>query len=206
MKGGNRMIDHLFMIEKERLPEMAENLQPEDIKELVGLLSEKADDLRYQSLLLLQYRSRIKSDVYPYWEVFGEKLKSDNSYQRNIGLTLIAENARWDTGNQITSTLDEYLLILKDEKPITVRLCIQSLKNIIPYHPELCQKIAESLLQLELLEIRETMRKLVLMDILEVLVLIKKFYNTTEIQTYISNAMTGEILDKKSKKQMEAFL
>lgn len=200
------MLENILAINKEKLPEVAENLETEDIKLLVGLLSEKADDLRYQSLLLLQYRSRINSDAYPYWEVFREKLKSDNSYQRNIGLTLIAENARWDTGDRTASALDEYLSLLEDEKPITVRLCIQSLKNIISSKPELCGRIAERLLQLDLLKVRETMRKLVLMDILEVLVLMNKFYVSAEVQTYISNAMTGEILDKKSRKHLEALL
>lgn len=69
--------------------------------------------------------------VYTYWDIFREKLKSDNSYQRSIGLMLIADNARWDTQNRMEETIYDYLKCLSDEKPITVRQCIRSLVKII---------------------------------------------------------------------------
>jgi hypothetical protein len=50
------------------------------------------------------------------------------------------------------------------------------------------------------------MRKLVLMDILSILIAIKKNQSSSKIENYIMNALTGEILDKKSKKQIEAML
>jgi hypothetical protein len=56
----------------------------------------KDDTFRYKCFLLLQGRSEKYPDVYPYWELFVQKLDSTNSYQRSLGLMLIAENVRWD--------------------------------------------------------------------------------------------------------------
>jgi hypothetical protein len=54
--------------------------------------------------------------------------------------------------------------------------------------------------------IKETMRKLVLFDILEILAAIKKYQSTEKIKSYIVNALSGQILDKKAKKQIESIL
>lgn len=45
-----------------------------------------------------------------------------------------------------------------------------------------------------------------LLDILNVLLAIRKEHKTSEIESYILNALLGEILDKKSKKQIETIL
>lgn len=199
-------VDWLTSLNKDELPGTAQNLTQEDIRDLVDFLSRKEDNLRYNAILLLQHRSEAYNDVYPFWERFTERLKSDNSYQRSIGLLLMAENARWDSGNGFDSALDDYLKLLLDEKPITVRQCIQSLQKIVPYKPELCGRIAERLMMLDLTAIKETMRKLILMDILYVLTLISKQQPSEAIKSYFSHALSGDILDKKSKKQIEAAL
>ena len=40
---------------------------------------------------------------------------------------LIGENANWDDENRMEDTIDEYLELLYDEKPVTIRQCIQAL-------------------------------------------------------------------------------
>jgi hypothetical protein len=199
-------VSSILSMEQEGLQEASKQIQEEDIPQLVEWLSEKDDKIRYPSFLLLRARSEFAQDVYPYWDIFCEKLKSDNSFQRNIGLILLAENARWDTGNKLDLVIDDYLMLLKDEKPITVRQCVQALDKIVPYKPQLLDKIAERLMALELTEIRETMRKLVLTDILQILLLIRKQRPVKSIEAYIGNALTGGILDKKAKKQLEELL
>ena len=54
--------------------------------------------------------------------------------------------------------------------------------------------------------VKETMRKSILLDILNVLLIIRKELKTDEVENFILNALSGEILDKKSKKQIEALL
>ena len=84
-------LESLMAIDKEALQEAARDLSSDDIASLIEWLA-KDDDIRYRALLILQYRSVLCDDVYPYWSTLRDKLKSDNSYQRSIGIMLIAEN------------------------------------------------------------------------------------------------------------------
>ncbi len=135
-------------------------------------------------------------------DVFLGRLNSTNSYQRSIGLMLMAENARWDEGNKFDKIIDLYLSFCDDEKPITVRQCIQSLLKVVPYKKHLCTKIAEKLMSIEIMERKETQRKILLLDILNVLIEIRKQAPSDEIEAYIRSAMTGEILNKKTKNEV----
>ena len=199
-------IDKLLSLEKEEISGAAEAVSQSDIWLLIELLNEKDDKIRYHALLLLQSRSEYMEDVFPYWDIFCTKLKSDNSYQRNIGLILLADNVKWDQENKIDQVIDEYLMLLKDDKPITIRLCIQSLSRIVLAKPRLSSKIAAGLMALDLSVIRESMRKLILMDILTTLTIMRKIYSSGEMDNYISDALTGAILDNKSKKQIGLML
>lgn len=196
--------ESIMAIGEDRIEESSISLSKEDISQLVEWLSLKDDKIRYRAFLLLQSRSSKTEDVYPYWDVFQSKLKNENSYQRSIGLMLIAENVKWDKEKKIEKTIDEYLELLNDEKPITIRQCIQSLKKIVPYAANLNQKIASKLIAINLAAIKETMRKSILLDILNALLVIRKDLKTDEIEQYMLDALTGGVLDKKTKKQIEA--
>lgn len=198
--------ERLLSFDKSDLQEVSKSLSKDDLPILVDLLSEKDDKVRYNALLLLQHRSLDFDDVYPFWDVFYRKLKSDNSYQRSIGLMLIADNTKWDNAGRFEDAIDDYLLLLHDEKPITVRQCIQSLCRIVPYKANLHDKIADGIMSVNIPEIKETMQKLVLLDILSVLAMIRKHKTADEIESYIANALSGGLLDKKAKKQVEAML
>lgn len=192
--------------DKEQLPEAAVSVDATELPNLVALLSEKNNTVRYQAFLMLQCRSRVMPDVYPFWDTFRAKLNSDNSYQRSIGIMLIAENTRWDTRDHILQTIDAYLNCLTDEKPITVRQCIQSLALIYPYKPVLNDLIVSRLMAIDLMQVKETMRKLILMDALQVLLDIRKNHPSDELDSYLMNALSGGILDDKQKKQLKAAL
>lgn len=198
--------ESMMSIAKSDLSEASKALNKEDIPPLIEWLNLKEDNIRYQAFLLLQSRSYNAEDVYPYWDTLKDKLKSDNSYQRSIGLMLIAENAKWDTENRMEATLDEYLTLLNDEKPITIRQCLQSLCKIAAVKPGLNGKIAFALISFDIMAVKETMRKSILLDILNVLLIIRKDHSTDEMESFILKALSGEILDKKSKKQIENLL
>lgn len=199
-------IDSMMLIERNAIQEAAKSLTEEDIRQLVEWLSLKDDMIRYQAFQLLQKRSEFAEDVYLHWDIFRNKLKSDNSYQRSIGLMLIAENAKWDTKDKLEETIKEHLELLHDEKPITIRQCVQSIAKIIPFKPELNDIIINNLISLDLMAIRETMRKSILTDILNVLFIIRKEYPSDEIDHYIMNALSGGILDKKAKRLFQDLL
>jgi hypothetical protein len=202
-------LESIMSIAKNDLLEASKALHTEDIPQLVEWLNLKDDNVRYQAFLLLQNRSLFCDDVYSYWDVFRSKLRSNNSYQRSLGLMLLAVNVKWDVGNKMEDTIDEILMLLNDEKPITMRQCIQALGKIAsvkPGKPDLNAKIASTLIFLDFTAVKETMRKSVLLDILNVLLIIRQELKTDEVENYILNALSGEILDKKSKKHIEALL
>jgi hypothetical protein len=203
----NIMIDaeQLQTYDREKFTEIAGTLESADIEQLVDWLNVKNDDIRYRSFLLLQSRSQQTPDVYPYWDTFVHKFNSSNSYQRSIGLMLIAENTRWDDAGKLDEIIDVYLSFVDDEKPVTVRQCIQSLVKIVPYKKNLQAIIADQLMSIDLKLRKETQRKLLLTDILTVLMLIQRNEEYEEISRYIHNAMTGGLLDEKAIKKIEAL-
>lgn len=196
----------LLSIDRNDLQKVSETIDKNDLPHLVGWLSEKDDKIRYQSLLLLQNCSACSDNVYSFWDIFRKMLKSGKSYQRSIGLMLMADNVKWDKDNKFDAAFDEYFELLKDEKPITVRQCIQSLHKIVPYKKHLLQRIADNIMSISIPAVKETMRKLILFDILGVLAEIRKYNTTDAMEDYIFNALSGGLLDKKAKKQIEAML
>jgi hypothetical protein len=191
--------------EKENLPDLVPVLEPADIEQLVAWLIEQDDNFRYKCFLLLQGRSGKYPDVYPYWDIFVEKLDSPNSYQRSLGLMLIAENARWDQAGKLDAILDRYLSFCDDEKPVTVRQCVQSLEKVVPYKSACLPAIVDKLVAIDLMERKETQRKILLLDILRVLATIRKLQPDERIDAFIQNALTGSLLDSKSKKMVAAI-
>jgi hypothetical protein len=87
-------VDELKSLAKNDISAASKNLGADDIRFLVERLSEKDDKLRYNAFLLLQSISRQFPFVYEYWDELERKLESDNSYQRSLGIMLIAENVR----------------------------------------------------------------------------------------------------------------
>ncbi|HHW26923.1 MAG TPA: hypothetical protein GXX23_06240 [Firmicutes bacterium] len=196
-------MESLASIPKDILPEISETLEAGDIAQLVEWLALEDDNARYKALLLLLSRSSYADDVYPFWDVFVAKLKSDNSYQRSIGLMLIADNAKWDSAGKMEAALEDYLALLSDAKPITVRGCIQGLGKIALHKPDLGPKIAERLVAFDLAGQKETMRKSILLDIVNTLMVIRANTASDTIEAFIQDALSGNVLDKKAKRQIE---
>lgn len=190
------------LLAKDTLASRAVALTAEDIAQLVEWLQEKDDDLRYKAFLLLQHRSQTQRDVFAHWEVFIKKFSHPNSYQRSLGLMLAAENARWADDACLEAVIDGYLALCDDEKPVTVRQCIQGLSKIAAARPILHPKIVNKLVGIDLMARKETQRKLLLVDILEVLLLIRQEQTSEKIEKYIQSARTGGILDEKTKRQV----
>jgi hypothetical protein len=198
--------DQLMFLKECDITNISKVIDKNDISQFVEWLSEKNDKIRYNSLLLLEKRSLFFSDVYPFWNIFREKLRNKNSYQRAIGLKLIADNVKWDIDNKFEEIFDEYFNFLNDEKLIIIRQGLEAIKDIIPYKEQLNNRIANKIMSLNIWNLRETMRKPILMDILNALILIKKNQINDKIEKYIINAISGGVLDKKTKKEITSAL
>jgi hypothetical protein len=159
----------LLVKRKEDLENLAVEVDEADLESLVERLKEKDDNIRYAAFLMLQLLSTKDNRVYQYWDTFGKMLGDVNSYQRSLGLMLIAENVRWDKEDRFGAICDEYLKHCDDEKFITARQCIQGLNKIVAYSLKYSQKIVDVLLIIDLRKRKESQQGLLLLDIIEVL-------------------------------------
>ncbi len=196
----------LSLITPENAASYAYALSQEDIPALVERLTSAEDKIRYPAFLLLKERSAICADVYPFWDVLDENLTSANSYQRSIGAMLLSANARHDAQGKLRQTLPHYLALLCDPKPITVRQCAQALPEILRAKPEYAEEICDAILQVSLLDFKDTMRRLILLDFLEVLLLCRSLHPSESLEEYFFSVLNGSILDEKAKKQLRARL
>ncbi len=160
--------DELKKVEKTSVPVISKNLGAADVRLLVEKLNEKDDKLRYSAFLLLQSVSRLFPTVYEYWDELEKKLDSDNSYQRSLGVMLIAENVRWDKDGKFKKTLTKYMHCCNDEKFITARQSIQGLAVILGETDKFNAEIKQGIANLQLSQYKENQQKLLKKDISKV--------------------------------------
>lgn len=195
----------LLLENKDRTDEFAMQLEPGDIGFLVNLLEEKNDEVRYAALLILLSRSKIFPDVYSYWKNLCNKFSNSNSYQRSIGILLIAENIKWDAQNQFENIADVYLSCCDDEKFITARQTIQSISKWVIYKQSLIPVIVDKLTKIDLSKRSDSQHKLLLMDIVNIMIEIQKIEPNPDLKKYIFDTITGGYLDKKFLKKIEGI-
>lgn len=177
-----------------------------ELENLITALSETNDKIRYAAFLTVQDLSRKSNEIYPYFDLLIEKLNSDNSYQRSIGIMLIAENIKWDKENKCEKIMEQYLSHTQDEKFITSRQTIQSINAWIMLKPNLFSKVIEKLIQIDISKLKDSQRKSILLDILSVLTKIYEVQKDNRIFDYFMKAMTGGILDAKQIKQLKSLI
>jgi len=197
-------IDYLLSF-KDSTDELAKEINSEDIAFLVDLLNEKNDDFRYPAFLTLQKRSRLLPDVYKYFDTFVNKMDSDNSYQRSIGIILISENIKWDKENKFDTIANKYISHCNDEKFITARQTIQSINTWLSLKPNLFPVITDALTGIDVSSRKDTQRKLLLMDILTILSKIQKAEPHEKIIKYMLSALSDGYLDAKSIKLVKSM-
>jgi hypothetical protein len=167
-------IEGLKSVEKDAISNLAKHLSESDISFLVKTLVEKDDTLRYNAFLLLQAHSKETALVYNHWNELVAKLRSDNSYQRSIGVMLLSENVKWDSGCKFLETIDKYLECCLDEKFITARQAIQGLAKILSTTKTYDKKIKQHLTNLPLKKYKENQQKLLAKDISQALKILDK--------------------------------
>lgn len=132
---------------------------------LIKALSDKNNRVSCGAMKTLAVLSEQSDEVYEYMDTFFAMLESGNSYMRNRGLILIAENARWDRDFKIDEMIDDYLKHITDPKPITARQCIAALPKIAESKPDLREDILKALKSADVSRYPDSMRGLVFKDI-----------------------------------------
>ena len=99
----------------------------ENIYNLMNQLNNKDNKTRKEALDQLLDMTEEKVDwIYDVWDILVDKLQSDNSYQRSIGVLLLSNLAKSDQMKKFNDLLNRYLGLMEDEKFITSRQTIQS--------------------------------------------------------------------------------
>ncbi len=164
--------DKLKALAKNEVATLSKSLDAADICFLIQILNEKDDAIRYNAFLLLQSNSRESPLVYEYWSDLENKLENSNSYQRSLGVMLIAENVKWDKDGKFSKTISKYLRCCNDEKFITARQAIQGLEAIVKATGKFNEKIKRGLADLQLSQYKENQQKLINKDISNILKII----------------------------------
>ena len=157
--------NELKVLSKDQIPALSKKLSIADIDFLVDLLSEKDDKMRYNAFLLLKNHSREQPSVYRYWDVLEGKLSSDNSYQRSLGVMLIADNVRWDSEGKFAKAFNKYMICCTDEKFITARQTIQGLETIVKSTARYNDAIKQALVKLQFTKYKENQQSLLKKDV-----------------------------------------
>jgi hypothetical protein len=181
-------------------------LNEEDIKFLVNELNSSDGYYKCNVFNKLNEKSELNDEVYPYINTFFDKLKDKNSQVRNIGLILVAANAKWDTKKIIDENFDFYLSLLKDEKPITALHCLKGLHLMLPYKEKLWSKIINTLTNIDILFYKETMRKVLMIEILNSLNYLKNKTNDVKIINFFQNLTNSNVFNEKTLKEFNKII
>jgi hypothetical protein len=161
--------DQLKAISKTQIPDIAKTLSAAEVSFLVLTLADKDDKLRYNAFLLLHAHSKVAPSVYQFWTVLERKLSNDNSYQRSLGVMLIAENVRWDKDGRFAEVLGKFWACCIDEKFITARQTIQALVTVMQSTDKYDAAIKQGLLGLQFDQYKENQQSLLKRDVTKAL-------------------------------------
>lgn len=139
------------------------------MRDCITRLTGKDAKAAYALTQQITAESRESAAWYPHFDQFAELLRHENSLVRNRAISILAANARWDADGKFDALLDEFLSHVTDVKPITARQCISALPEIAAAKPKLVPKIQSVLKQADLSSYPDSMRPLVLKDIVAAL-------------------------------------
>ena len=140
----------------------------------IACLTGKDAKAAYALAQRITEESRVSDAWYSHFDEFAALLSHKNSLVRNRAISILAANARWDRECRFDALLDEFLSHVTDVKPITARQCVAVLPEIAEVKPELIPRIRIALEQADLSSYPDSMRSLVLKDIVAALQEIKE--------------------------------
>jgi hypothetical protein len=116
---------------------------------LEGILSKK-DEIRFNSFKILLHVSEEQPQVlYPKWDYLTDLLDSDNHYQRNISINLLANLAKVDTKNKFENIFDRYFSNINGDRTMVAGQAALNSGKIAKAKPSLQTRITNRLLNIE---------------------------------------------------------
>ena len=111
--------------------------------------------------------SQDTDEWYEYFDEFASLLNHPKSLVRNRVLYILAANAQWDDENRFDAILEDYLVHITDEKPITARQCIKTLVQVGMAKPQYIPRILSCFHDADLSKYKDSMRPLIEKDMEE---------------------------------------
>ena len=177
-----------------------------DVRKHIDDLSSTDDAIRLNALQTLLKLTETPVDwVYEVWEILLEKLDSENSYQRSIGIMLLCNLAKSDMEGRMKSALDRLLLYTRDEKFITSRQCLQNIWKIAAANKSNRAKVLKHLEERFLECENEKHYNLLRQDIVQSILALQKQEKEDALLTEAKTLITAET-NLKYRKQYEALI
>lgn len=198
----------LILKNKDGLEPIANRVDKNEMVLLMEWIKDTDETLRYAVFTILRLVSDRCDLVYHYWDTFAAMIDDPNSYHRNIGLILIAENIRWDSADKFGKICAGYLKHCEDEKFITARQCLQGLKKIVDHTQKYREEILDTLLGIDLESKKDTQKGLLLLDVVEVLAEMYEEEPEKRIEDYLKAKyqLAQQTGNEKARKKIKAIL
>lgn len=104
----------------------------------------------YHCYYIISKASKIQPDLfYEYWDEFANLLTHQNSYHRDIGLTILANLTSVDIENKFSDIYDQYISHFNDIKYMTAECFIKNVKTILTNKPNLTEHLINLLLDVD---------------------------------------------------------
>jgi len=186
---------------------MGTQMTPLKLDSLFVCLESKDNTARYNAFqTLLNETEKKVSWIYNKWDILVKKLTDENSFQRSIGVMLLASLAKSDTEKRFSMLIEDYLLRMYDEKFITARQCIQTAWKVAVEDKAWCGKVIAALEQTYYENVHnKTHANLIKLDVLASLNEIFRQTGDKKIHVQILSFIEEEN-DVKIKKQLQKAL
>ena len=134
-------------------------------KEIIKKLIDKDDKQAYEYAKKIGIESA-KTDKYlDMIPDFTEMLQNKNSFIRTRFFILICNQARWANDGQIKDVYKQMGPLLNDSKPTVVRQCLNALREVVLFRPEMRNDIRKTIAKIDLNTYKDSMVPLIKKDI-----------------------------------------
>lgn len=142
------------------------------MEELLKVLTDKDDKSAYAKTREIAAASELSPEYYPYLDTFALLLDNEKSYIRTRAFILCCSQSRWDSEGRIRGILPRMLKLFHDPKPTVVRQCLEAVKEVAVFRPELGEEVKKEIERIDLTQYRDSMSPLIRKDMDGVLELI----------------------------------
>lgn len=144
------------------------------MEDIINEITDKDDIKAYARTKAIAAASEFSPEYYSCLESFASLLNDKKSYIRTRAFILCCSQARWDDGGKLKQLLPELMVLFHDTKPTVARQCLNAVKEIVVFRPELSKTIDAELEQIDLSGYKDSMANLIRADIAELRELIEE--------------------------------